>query len=112
MERRERRGCRRFKMSWPISVMQDERELAHGETANISRSGAYFRSAVGGSLEPGMRVSILIDVPPTDESITPLKAISGEARVVRLDEQAGGCGIALHFSEEFAPFSESSAGEP
>ena len=80
-------------------MLDNEREVARGETANISRSGAYFRSAVAASLAPGMTVSVCIGAAGADESVT------GDARVVRLDTSAEqGCGIALHFSEELDPF--------
>jgi len=99
MEHDERRRRRRFSVSWPIRVLDNERELARGETANISRSGAYFRSAVPASLEPGMTVSVCIGAAGADESV------SGGARVVRLDTTAEqGCGVALHFSRELDPF--------
>ena len=112
MEREERRGSKRLDLSWPIWVLQNEEELAHGRTDNISRSGAYFRSAVPSTVETGMTVSVRIGVPGDDAAATSLHTIAGDARVVRLKEEEESCGIALHFSEDLDPFSESSAGEP
>ena len=104
MTQEERRGRRRFSVSWPIRVMNEEEELARGETANISRSGAYFLSAMPASLQPGMTVSVRIGI--VDESAGSARTVSGDAHVVRLAEDAEGAGIALHFSEELDPFSE------
>jgi len=103
----ERRENRRFKFSWPIWVLQNEEELAHGKTANISRRGAYFRSRLPASVEPGMTVSVKIGVPGSEGSTCSLHTIGGKARVVRLEEGDEECGIALHFSEDLDPFSES-----
>ena len=94
MEHEERRAKRRFSVSWPIWVLDNEREVARGETANVSRSGAYFRSEVPASLEPGMTVSVRIDAPGAEDAVT------GDARVVRLDANPQGVGVALHFSQE------------
>ena len=111
MEREERRASERFNLSWPIWVLQNEEELAHGRTDNISRSGAYFRSAVPSAVETGMTVSVRIGVPSDDVAAASLHTITGDARVVRLKEEEEGCGIALHFSEDLDPFTESNAGE-
>ena len=111
MEREERRGSRRRNLSWPIWVLQDDEELAHGRTDNISRSGAYFRSAVPGGVQTGMTVSVRIGVPGGERAAASLHTITGDARVVRLKEEEGGCGIALHFREDLDPFSESKADE-
>ena len=106
MQQEERRGRRRFSVSWPICLMDEEHELARGETANLSRSGAYFRSAVPASLQAGMTVSVQIVI-PTEDARRDAQTISGPARVVRLELGDEGCGIALHFSEEFDAIDES-----
>jgi len=110
MAHEERRGNRRFRFSWPIWVLQNEREVARGKTANLSRRGVYFRSTVPASLKPGMTVSVKIGVPAGVGNARSLHTIGGEARVVRLDEGDEGCGVALHFSEDLDPFGESQGG--
>ena len=112
MEREERRGSKRLKLSWPIWLLQNDEELVRGRTENISRSGAYFRSVVPGAVETGMTVSVRIGVLTDDGAGTSPHTITGDARVVRLKEEEEGCGIALHFREDLAPFSEPDAGEP
>jgi hypothetical protein len=106
MEHQERRGSLRRRVSLPISVLRDEKELAHGKTTNISRSGAYFRSTIPASLGPGMTVSVRIGLPVNERDTGSLGTITGRARVVRLEQQDEGCGIALHFSEEIDQFKE------
>ncbi|HUW57661.1 MAG TPA: PilZ domain-containing protein [Planctomycetota bacterium] len=106
MAHEERRGRPRFKLSWPIWLLRNDQELAHGRTDNISRSGAYFLSAVPGAVEPGMTVSVRIGVSGETGADAPEQTITGDAHVVRLEEEEGGRGIALHFSQELAPFTE------
>ena len=112
MEREERRGSKRLKLSWPIWLLQNDEEVARGRTDNISRSGAYFRTVVPSAVETGMTVSVRIGVLSDDGAWTSPHTITGDARVVRLKEEEEGSGIALHFTEEFAPFSEPSRDEP
>ena len=107
MVREERRGSQRFNLSWPISVLRGEQEVAHGKTSNISRGGAYFLSDAGAPLETGMTVAVRIGVPSGEESAASPDTITGEARVVRLEKDDAGCGIALHFGETVDPFRES-----
>ncbi len=108
-QREERRRSRRFDWAWPISVTSSDREVAKGRTTNISRGGAYFHSNPSSPLRPGMIVDVCIDVPPAAEASAGkpasakagrAKTIEGRARVVRLDENPGHCGVALHFTEE------------
>ena len=104
MDYEERRGSRRFDLSWPISLLTGEDEIARGETSNISEGGAYFMGKANAEVSAGMTVIVKIDVPdkrgraPSDETI------SGKALVVRLKAEENGCGIALHFSENLDPF--------
>lgn len=106
MEQKERRARRRLELSWPIWVMDDEVELARGKTANISRSGAYFRSSLPASVETGMTVSVRIGVPVGEGGGE--QTITGHARVVRLEQKEDeGRGVALHFSDELDPLPES-----
>ena len=107
MAREERRGSQRFNLSWPISVLCDEQEVARGKTRNISRGGAYFQSDAGAPLEAGMTVAVRIGVPSGGEGAASLHTITGEARVVRLEKDDASCGIALHFGEGVDPFGES-----
>jgi len=101
MAHEERRRRPRFSVSWPIWVLRQEKELARGETANISRSGAYFRSPVTAGLEPGMVVSVRIGMRDQDDVS---RTVSGDAHVVRCDQEGEGAGIALHFKDEIDPF--------
>jgi len=106
MAREERRGSQRFNLSWPISVLCDEREVAKGKTSNISRGGAYFLGDPSIPLETGMTVAVRIGVPGRGEAAASMHTITGEARVVRLKKGDAGCGIALHFAEGVDPFRE------
>ena len=100
MAQKERRRSRRFDRALPIWVLQDQQEIARGRTSNVSRSGAYFRSSLPPSVKEGTTVSVRIGLPQSDGFD---RTVSGEARVVRMDETEGDCGIALHFSEELDP---------
>jgi hypothetical protein len=110
MGHEERRENLRLQFSWPIWVLQNEEEVARGRTANISRRGAYFRSAARAALKPGMTVAVKIGVPTSEGTSSPLHTIGGKARVVRLEEEDEGCGVALHFSEDLDPFAEAKPG--
>jgi hypothetical protein len=89
--------------------MKAEAEVARGNTANISRTGAYFRSESAASLKPGQTVSVRIGMPSGKDASGCI--ISGSAHVVRLDEAQEGCGIALHFSEELDGLPEAGRGK-
>ena len=102
MSQDERRGKPRFDVSWPIWVLDNEQELARGETANVSQTGAFFRSAIPASMEPGMTVSVRIGIVDEDEGVS--RTVTGDAHVVRLEPGSEGAGIALHFSEELDAF--------
>jgi hypothetical protein len=106
MERPDRRRSPRRSVSWPISLSAESKDLAKGQTENVSRSGAYFLTADDGTIKPGMVVTVRIGVPITDKDRFVLQTISGEAKVVRLSKESGGSGVALHFSEELDPFPE------
>ena len=92
----ERRRSPRFDLSWPISLMSGDGEIARGRTANISRTGAFFQGPTGAPLEAGMTVGVRIESGKPGD----LSPILGRARVVRLEESRDGCGVALHFSRE------------
>ncbi len=110
MQRKEeRRRCPRFDLSWPIEVAATGRDVARGRTANISRGGAFFRSPSASSLKPGMTVDVRIGMPPASGSSGGDRTILARARVVRLEELPGGCGIALHFAEEIDALPAASA---
>ena len=99
VQKDERRKSPRFDFAWPIEVAT-EMERAEGKTENISRSGAFFRSTMPSSLKPGVVVDVRINVSADVRHAGKPETIAGRARVVRLEEFPGGCGIALHFSEE------------
>ena len=93
----ERRKSRRFDWAWPISVTSGDREVARGCTANISRSGALFHSRSPLPLRSGMTVDVRIGVPA---GAGPVETIEASAHVVRLEDNPGSCGVALHFTKE------------
>ncbi len=95
----ERRKSPRFDVAWPIEVAHRSAK-ARGETANISRGGAFFKSFEPLRLKPGSVVDVRIDVPADASAGRKGETIVGRAHVVRLEEFPDGCGIALHFSEE------------
>ena len=93
----ERRRARRFTLSLPVSIRQDEAEVA-GVTRDVSSNGAYiYLESL--KAEEGATLEFILELPREITLAEPLRVLC-KAQVLRVDQQSEGrLGMGLHIQK-------------
>lgn len=90
----ERRTARRYELSLPVIVrtpVQAAAEPRNGQTRDISTRGVYF--TIDENLAPGTELDFMLTLPAEITRGTEV-FIRAHGKVVRVDRQDGGVGVA------------------
>ena len=98
----EKRRFKRLGLSLPMKLRriaaEGGEEAIETVTSNVSYNGAYVKDIELKNIKPNDNLHISLSVPRDDSRDFPFSRITGNARVVRADNEA----CALEFSEDIS----------